>query len=184
MARLAALIAGRAQKLRRSALLREHAGLVSVPEVFDLTDAMRWLQRTAHNADRCLFYAALGATTRWSARSPSGCLGMRLGAPGPVIRDPLKSFAASCRHAFGGLESQRAGCGAAAHPAPDGRLQAGLQLGDDGIAHFAGAYRLHALLAEQVGGAQAIGQHVLDGFFQPVGLRRPGRRNSAAPWRS
>lgn len=61
MARLAALIAGRAQNMRRSALLREHAGLVSVPEVFDLTDAMRWLQRTAHNADRCLSYAALAA---------------------------------------------------------------------------------------------------------------------------
>ncbi|WP_071675531.1 Na/Pi cotransporter family protein [Nioella nitratireducens] len=61
MTRLAALIAGRAKQLRRSALLREHVGLVSVPEVFDLTDAMRWLQRTAHNADRSLSYAALAA---------------------------------------------------------------------------------------------------------------------------
>jgi phosphate:Na+ symporter len=34
-------------------------GLVSVPEVFELTDAMRWLERTAHNADRALAYAAL-----------------------------------------------------------------------------------------------------------------------------
>ncbi|MGI3184708.1 Na/Pi cotransporter family protein [Nioella aestuarii] len=59
MTRLASLIAGRARNLRRSALLREHAGLVSVPEVFELTDAMRWLQRSSHNADRALFYAAL-----------------------------------------------------------------------------------------------------------------------------
>lgn len=62
MTRLASLIAGRAHKLRRSALLREHVGLVSVPEVFELTDAMRWLQRTAHNADRCLVYAGLAAS--------------------------------------------------------------------------------------------------------------------------
>lgn len=59
MTRLASLIAGRARKLRRSALLREHVGLVSVPEVFELTDAMRWLERTAHNADRALAYAQL-----------------------------------------------------------------------------------------------------------------------------
>ena len=59
MTRLASLIAGRARNLRRSALLREHVGLVSVPEVFELTDAMRWLERTAHNADRALAYAAL-----------------------------------------------------------------------------------------------------------------------------
>ncbi len=61
MTRLAALISGRAKQLRRSALLREHVGLVSVPEVFDLTDAMRWLVRTSHNADRCLYYIALAA---------------------------------------------------------------------------------------------------------------------------
>lgn len=59
MTRLASLVAGRSRKLRRSALLREHVGLVSVPEVFELTDAMRWLERTSHNADRALFYAAL-----------------------------------------------------------------------------------------------------------------------------
>jgi phosphate:Na+ symporter len=59
MTRLASLIAGRARNLRRSALLREHVGLVSVPEVFELTDAMRWLERTSHNADRALAYAAL-----------------------------------------------------------------------------------------------------------------------------
>ena len=59
MTRLAALIAGRARQLRRSALLREHVGLVSTSEVFELTDAMRWLERTAHNADRCMVYASL-----------------------------------------------------------------------------------------------------------------------------
>ena len=61
MTRLTALISGRAKKLRRSALLREHVGLVSVPQVFELTDAMRWLQRTAHNADRCLYHAQIAA---------------------------------------------------------------------------------------------------------------------------
>lgn len=54
--RLTGLIAGRIGRLRRSALLREHVGLVSVPGVFELTDAMRWLQRTAHNVTRVLHY--------------------------------------------------------------------------------------------------------------------------------
>jgi len=62
MARLTALIAGRTGKLRRSALLREHVGLVSVTGVFELTDAMRWLQRTAHNAARLLHYRAIAAS--------------------------------------------------------------------------------------------------------------------------
>ncbi len=57
--RISTLVSGRTHRLRRSALLREHVGLVSVPEVFELTDAMRWLVRTAHNADRCIYYAAL-----------------------------------------------------------------------------------------------------------------------------
>jgi len=54
--RLTRLIEGRSGRLRRSALLREQVGLVSVPHVFQLTDAMRWLQRTAHNAARVLYY--------------------------------------------------------------------------------------------------------------------------------
>lgn len=56
MARLEQLIKGRTAKLRRSALLREHVGLVSVTGVFELTASMRWLQRTAHNAARILHY--------------------------------------------------------------------------------------------------------------------------------
>lgn len=58
MTRLASLIAGRAKKMRRSVLFPERPGSVNVPEVFELTDAMRWLQRSSHNADRALFYAA------------------------------------------------------------------------------------------------------------------------------
>lgn len=59
--RLERLISGRTHKLRRSALLREHAGLVGLSEVFELTDSMRWLERTAHNAARCVHYAGLAA---------------------------------------------------------------------------------------------------------------------------
>jgi len=62
MARLSSVIAGRAGKLRRSALLREQIGLVSVSAVFDLTDAMRWLQRTAHNLARVLHYRDVAAS--------------------------------------------------------------------------------------------------------------------------
>lgn len=60
--RLERLIAGRTQRLRRSALLREHAGLVAVRDVFELTDAMRWLERAAHNAARCVHYGELAAS--------------------------------------------------------------------------------------------------------------------------
>lgn len=62
MQRLTALIGGRTDKLRRSALLREHVGLVSVSGVFELTDSMRWLQRTAQNAARILHYRAIAAS--------------------------------------------------------------------------------------------------------------------------
>ncbi|APZ53206.1 Na/Pi cotransporter family protein [Salipiger abyssi] len=62
LARLERLIAGRTQRLRRSALLREHAGLVGVRDVFELTDAMRWLERAAHNAARCVHYGELAAS--------------------------------------------------------------------------------------------------------------------------
>lgn len=52
LARLARLIEGRTERLRRSALLRQHAGLVSPEALFELTDAMRWLARTAAHTAR------------------------------------------------------------------------------------------------------------------------------------
>jgi phosphate:Na+ symporter len=57
---LARLIERRGQRYRRGVLLREHAGLVPVAEVFARTDALRWLVRVAHHAARISRYAAEG----------------------------------------------------------------------------------------------------------------------------
>lgn len=57
LARLARLVAARAQRFRRGALLREHAGLISVADLFHRTDAMRWLDRVFHHAERIAHYA-------------------------------------------------------------------------------------------------------------------------------
>lgn len=62
--RLARLIEGRTQRLRRSVLLREHAGLVEVRDLFGLTDAMRWLSHAAHHAARAVHYGELAALDR------------------------------------------------------------------------------------------------------------------------
>lgn len=62
--RLSRTIAGRTARLRRSALLREHLGMVSTAGVFDLTDAMRWLQRSAEHAERILHYGQAAAPRR------------------------------------------------------------------------------------------------------------------------
>jgi phosphate:Na+ symporter len=37
--------------------LREHVGLISVSEVFDRTDALRWLGRVAEHAERLTLHA-------------------------------------------------------------------------------------------------------------------------------
>lgn len=73
--RLERLISGRTHRLRRSALLREHVGLVSVQEVFEVTDAMRWLERAAHNAARCVHYGELALSE----------------APAPPVSDRLET---------------------------------------------------------------------------------------------
>lgn len=52
------LVAGRAGRLRRGVLLREHAGLVSTGEVFAITDALRWLERVAFHLERIAHYGA------------------------------------------------------------------------------------------------------------------------------
>lgn len=64
MARIRDRIARRGERVRRSALLREHVGMISVPEVFDLTASMRWMQRSADHVARILHYleAAQGET--------------------------------------------------------------------------------------------------------------------------
>ncbi|MBC7132166.1 MAG: Na/Pi cotransporter family protein [Roseovarius sp.] len=57
---LARLIARRGQRYRRGVLLQEHAGLMPVSEVFERTDALRWLVRVAEHAARLDRYAAQG----------------------------------------------------------------------------------------------------------------------------
>jgi phosphate:Na+ symporter len=48
-------------RLRRGVLLREHAGLVAPSSVFEITDALRWLERVAFHLERIAHYAALAA---------------------------------------------------------------------------------------------------------------------------
>lgn len=57
LARLARLIRTRGTRFRRGALLREHAGLIAVSEVFARTDALRWLGRVADHAARVRLHA-------------------------------------------------------------------------------------------------------------------------------
>ncbi len=61
MSRVHALVAGRSVRLRRGVLLREHAGLVAPSAVFEITDALRWLERVAFHLERIAHYAALAA---------------------------------------------------------------------------------------------------------------------------
>jgi len=59
LARLEKLLIQRTDRHRRGLLLREHAGLYSVRDVFQHTDAMRWLKRVLHHAQRIGYYGAL-----------------------------------------------------------------------------------------------------------------------------
>lgn len=45
-----------ARRQRRGALLREHAGMIDLPEVFRETDALRWLDRVTEHAERIAHY--------------------------------------------------------------------------------------------------------------------------------
>jgi phosphate:Na+ symporter len=58
IARLGRFIDHRRDRHRRGLLLGEHAGLYSLPDVFAHTDAMRWLGRVLHHAERVVFYRA------------------------------------------------------------------------------------------------------------------------------
>lgn len=59
LARLEATVKHRTERHRRGLLLGEHAGLYTPHEVFAHTDAMRWLQRVLHHAERIAHYDAL-----------------------------------------------------------------------------------------------------------------------------
>ncbi|MFT7592796.1 MAG: phosphate:Na+ symporter [Paracoccaceae bacterium] len=59
LGRLQALVTHRTNRHRRGLLLGEHAGIYSVQQVFAHTDAMRWLQRTLHHAERIGHYDRL-----------------------------------------------------------------------------------------------------------------------------
>ena len=61
IARISRLIDGRAGRLRRSALLREHVGIVTPAGVFEQTDAIRSLQRMARHAERIIHYGRIAA---------------------------------------------------------------------------------------------------------------------------
>lgn len=56
LARLQELAMHRTGRHRRGMLLGEHAGLYTLTEVFAHTDAMRWLQRALHHAERIGHY--------------------------------------------------------------------------------------------------------------------------------
>ncbi len=74
--RLALLIARRTARQRRSALLREHVGMVTPQGVFDLTDALRWLERSTRHAERIVHYAI-----RAGEPDPAG------GLPDPAVME-------------------------------------------------------------------------------------------------
>lgn len=54
--RLEDRVHGFALRHRRGAMLREHAGMIELPEVFRETDALRWLDRVADHAERIAHY--------------------------------------------------------------------------------------------------------------------------------
>lgn len=56
LGRLERLVEHRTHRHRRGLLLGEHAGLYSLREVFAHTDAMRWLLRSVHHAERIGHY--------------------------------------------------------------------------------------------------------------------------------
>jgi phosphate:Na+ symporter len=58
LARLSDRIDAQTKQHRRATLLHEHVGLISVGEMFDRTDAMRWLRRVSEHAARIAHYHA------------------------------------------------------------------------------------------------------------------------------
>ncbi|SEO01560.1 phosphate:Na+ symporter [Gemmobacter aquatilis] len=68
LARLHGTLGARMARMRRSVLLREHVGLVSPPDLFALTDALRWLERVLFHTERIVHYGAAAA----AAAPPKG----------------------------------------------------------------------------------------------------------------
>lgn len=73
--RLTALVERRTRRHRRALMLGEHAGMYKLSEVFAHTDAMRWLQRSLHHAERIAHYGhvaheALAAAKPAAAADP------------------------------------------------------------------------------------------------------------------
>ncbi|MCK0126639.1 Na/Pi symporter [Gelidibacter sp. F2691] len=59
LSRLHAVVRHRKDKHRRGLLLGEHAGIYDLQEVFAHTDAMRWLDRSLHHAERVAHYQSV-----------------------------------------------------------------------------------------------------------------------------
>jgi len=72
LARLEGLVRHRTGRHRRGLLLGEHAGIYTLAEVFAHTDAMRWLQRVVHHAERIGYYDGIARRGLQQATPPAG----------------------------------------------------------------------------------------------------------------
>jgi phosphate:Na+ symporter len=68
LAFLQEVVMTRATRHRRASLLQEHVGLISVEEMFQRTDGMRWLTRLLHHVERIAHYHR---ATRPEMRAPA-----------------------------------------------------------------------------------------------------------------
>ena len=69
--RLQVIVDQRTNRHRRGMLLGEHVGIYSVAEVFEHTDAMRWMKRLMHHAQRIEFYNDMVATALRTGSAPN-----------------------------------------------------------------------------------------------------------------
>lgn len=74
LARLHRLLAARTGRLRRGVLLQEHVGRVRPQDVFDLTDALRWLERVLFHTERIVHYGAVAAAAAPSREEAAASL--------------------------------------------------------------------------------------------------------------
>lgn len=74
LSRLHRLLTARTARLRRAILLREHVGMVSPQEVFERTDALRWLERAIFHTERIVHYGAVAATAAPSKDEAAGVM--------------------------------------------------------------------------------------------------------------
>jgi phosphate:Na+ symporter len=71
LGRLYDLIELRTKRHRRALLLGEHAGIYSLSDVFSHTDAMRWMQRCLHHAERIAYYGGVARGALAAAKDPA-----------------------------------------------------------------------------------------------------------------